>query len=184
VKKRLEQFKPQALQRRDAKPRIPPPAIYLEGENGIGKTWLMEAVAADMFPMCNPTARMYMKNCNDAYYSGYQAQPVFAYDDLFPMEHFTDADRSVLGDLLRMVSKTPASLNMAAVSDKGTMFASEVVLASSNRPFNQPLPLVDPGAFCRRFFAVKCVLKDEFMGEDGRVDRDKIAQWKRDNPAE
>lgn len=165
LRTRLQLYRDMANNLKDQAPRVPPVAVYLEGEPGIGKSWLLEKMARDMFPDTPFESLIYNRNCAEKFYSKYAGQDVMLMDDLFCNQNFGPDDNVQLADLLRMLSKSPMLLPMASVAEKGMQFESKVVLASSNRPFNEPVPLQRPYAFCRRFEGVKAVLRDKLEVE-------------------
>lgn len=154
--------------------RIRPVGLYIDGKAGVGKSEIIMNLAKELCPHYAEGMAVFTKSSGDAFYSGYMGQPCVLFDDLFAGVYLEPDDKKIMYDILRMISPTPMGLNMAALEDKGMHFNSHFVGITSNRDFNDPLPLKDPQAFCRRFKGLHVELKPEFRGSDGEVDKTKV----------
>lgn len=112
--------------------RVDPFHISIYGKPGVGKSAnamaLMHYVLNDMgMPK---TDRFYARNPQDAYWSRYYRQPVVMYDDLGAV--VGSPDQSDYGELIGLKSNNPYPLVMAAVEEKGKLFASNLIVSCTN----------------------------------------------------
>ncbi|QTJ95918.1 polyprotein [Poaceae Liege virus 1] len=112
--------------------RVDPFHLSIYGEPGVGKSAnamsLMHFVLNDMG--VPKTDRFYARNPQDAYWSRYYRQPVVMYDDLGSI--VGSPDQSDYGELIGLKSNNPYPLVMAAVEEKGKLFASNLIVSCTN----------------------------------------------------
>lgn len=146
--------------------RVEPVGLILEGPPGIGKTALIEVLAAKLCPDTPRSARIYFKNLEERFWSGYSEHPFLVLDDYGAVKNET-ADASLAADILRIISPGEMALNMPF--DKGNVFCkSKVVVLTTNRNMNSPQKILESNkAFMRRFLYVTVSIKEEFATSNG-----------------
>nr|UJQ92870.1 MAG: putative RNA-dependent RNA polymerase [Narnaviridae sp.] len=141
----------------DPNDRIEPFVIGLFGQPGSGKSSRIPDLLhqlSSLFPKLKGEDLVYQRTCHVEHWDGYRGQPITIFDDL---------GQSTSGDDIRefqtLVSSCPYVLPMAELSEKGTMFSSSIIIATSNLIYGQPLsrifpngsPIIDDASFWRRF---------------------------------
>jgi len=153
--------------------RPEPASIYIYGGSQIGKTTIATALAVALHPEVDTAELMFNRNVTDKYVSGYHQQRFFYCDDFGTSS--TPEAVIVNADMLRLISGAAASMNMAAVGDKGQAFTSGYVGVSSNTPPSMSMNgITNPEAFLKRFIYLRMVIKDEFKTEGGDLNTSKI----------
>ena len=89
--------------------------------------------------------RVYSRNVQEDYWSGYRHQPCVVMDDIGNYTEGKDAE-----DIMKMFSPSPFLLEMAAVEEKGTAFSSRLVLMTANMDFPTTTKVKDLKALWRR----------------------------------
>lgn len=117
--------------------RMEPVGIYLYGNPGQGKSYIMEHLIPELvLPRTGhiqkrADAKMHkysIPNSGDqVYFDGYWGQSYAYYDDW--LSNVQGAD---VGMMINFISSNNAPVNMAALEDKGKMFVSEFVCVSTN----------------------------------------------------
>ncbi|APG78552.1 hypothetical protein [Wenzhou picorna-like virus 45] len=153
--------------------RVEPVGLILQGPPGIGKTALIEVLAARLNPNVPRSMRSYYKNLKERFWSGYCEQPVLVLDDYGAIKD-DQAESSLAADILRIISPSEMALDMAF--DKGTVFCkSNLVVLTTNRNMNAPQTfLTSNTAFMRRFIYCTVSIKKEFVDANGLLNTAKL----------
>lgn len=140
-----------------------PFVVYLYGESGQGKSFLMTVLPA-ILAGCPPDTPNLAWSRNPAvqHWDGYTGQFAVKYDDFGALIGSTNGPGDI-GELMTIVSNEQMRLPMASLEDKGEVFRSQVVICSSNMAYLNANELRDPQALYRRrhaFYEVR--VKKEF----------------------
>jgi len=154
--------------------RPEPVGLILEGPPGIGKTALIEVLAAKLNPDIPRAARVYYKNIGEKFWSGYSEHPVVVIDDYGAVKN-DDREAQLAADLLRIISPGEMALD-TPFADKGAVFCkSNLVVLTTNRNMNSPQKFLESNkAFMRRFLYCTMTLKDEFKDPNGLLNTAKL----------
>ncbi|AVM87440.1 polyprotein [fipivirus E1] len=143
-----------AIQENDCQrtdPTRPEPfVVYIYGEPGGGKSILTNALAAALaIENGGGKEDIYSKPLGAEFWDGYAGQAVVIMDDLGQ-----DASGEDFMHFCQMVSCNPVRLNHAALSDKGGVFSSNIIVASSNQPIPKPGTITTQAAVLRRMHCI------------------------------
>jgi hypothetical protein len=165
----LSQHKEMLAHMQEVKPRKLPLSVYIIGEPGVGKSVFSTILGGIFLGSKFGSKDVYARNPMEAFWSGYQGQPIVFMDDIAQMDS-VEHMRVIAMDYIRMVNDMPYSLPMASISDKGnTYFTSEYVITTSNEKSpmtKQQLGIQDPAAFYRRAHAYVKVRAKERSGSE------------------
>jgi hypothetical protein len=141
--------------------RIEPICVYLSGEPGVGKSVLMSEIAKSFSAHVGIEYKraVWTANAASKHFDGYAQQPVVCLDDV---GQTTDGDD--WKNLMQMVGSAQYIPPMAELKDKGTVFTSEIIIASSNQTKPNPTAvLTEIKALHRRLkFPLRVKVKDQF----------------------
>lgn len=160
-------------------PRMEPIGIMLRGDSGCGKSVLSTTTIPEHIMLklklvetrkqaseqiyCMPT------DPDHKYYDGYIGQLFSVYDDFG-----SQADGSDYTQFLQLISTASAPLNMASIEDKGIMFCSPFVVATTNQPTFSSKAIHNKNAMKRRFILDYNVALQPAYIKKGRLDYDKL----------
>nr|WPV63312.1 MAG: polyprotein [Jingmen bat picornavirus 5] len=147
--------------------RLEPLGIAIMGEPGQGKSFLVNHIVKTLVKENNwdRVEDVFPHPVGSAYYDGYNGQKIHLIDDLG--QHVEENDVSLL---CQAISSVPFCVPMAAVEQKGQMYTSEIVIATTNKCDFHSRVLTDPGALSRRFpVNVRIRAKKQFC-KDGKLD--------------
>lgn len=162
--------------RRAAERRITPFGIILHSHPGVGKSGILDFLAAIMSQVKNRkhhAGLMYHRNMSSDYMESLQtmSQPYYHYSELGKLKEQIAITREEPGiaEFLSLCDSQPMEVNKA-FGDKGKQFACpELVIAdTNNETFNVEAIAHAPSAFFRRFLFIKVSVKHEFRKLDGR----------------
>lgn len=154
--------------------RVEPVGLILQGPPGIGKTALIEVLAARINPNLPRCIRVYYKNLTEKFWSGYAEQPVLVLDDYGAVKDEA-TEPGLAADILRIISPGEMALNMPF--DKGNVFCkSNLVVMTTNRNMNAPQKCLESNkAFMRRFIYCTVRVKPEYKNKNGLLNTAKLA---------
>nr|UJQ92774.1 MAG: putative RNA-dependent RNA polymerase [Narnaviridae sp.] len=141
----------------DPMDRMEPLVIGLFGQPGMGKSSRLPELISRLsilFPGVKRRDLVYARSCNTDHWDGYCNQPIVVLDDLGQSLEGKD-----IKEFQTLVSCNPYVLPMADLEEKGTLFCSPIIIATSNLQYGQALSYVfektagilDDASFWRRF---------------------------------
>jgi hypothetical protein len=148
--------------------RLEPLVVGLFGPPASGKTTLVQALTRRLWKMYFSEMDfddvVYSRSCATSHWDGYINQPIVVLDD-FGQNH---EDRSDLSEFEQLVSSNRYILPMASLEEKGRIFTSPIIIATSNMAYGSNFNLLgngltveEPEAVWRRFKIPILLLKDE-----------------------
>lgn len=150
--------------------RSVPVGVLLWGASQIGKTWVATGLAASMAPNLPALSAIYQKNAMDKFSPGYEGQNTFVFDE-FRGTTDEKVNSETGAELLNMISNAPHRLNMADLSDKGTLFTSKLVIVLSNVAASVPIQGMSCyHAMLKRHICVRGYTPDEWKTQTGGPD--------------
>jgi hypothetical protein len=137
--------------------RMEPLVIGLFGQPGMGKSSLLPFLVSKLsklFPGVQRSDLTYSRSCNTEHWDGYNHQPITILDDLGQSLSGQD-----IKEFQTLVSCNPYVLPMADLPEKGRLFTSPIIIATSNLVYGHKLGLsyedsngiLDDASFWRRF---------------------------------
>nr|YP_009020968.1 protein 2C [Enterovirus F] len=145
------------------KNRIEPVCCLIHGTPGTGKSLATTIIGRKIAEYEN--SGVYSLPPDPDHFDGYAEQAVVIMDDLHQ-----NPDGKDMSLFCQMVSTTPFVVPMAALEDKGRLFTSKYVLASTNANHIHPVTVADGKALQRRFhFDTDIELMDGFV-KNGKLD--------------
>jgi len=113
-----------------------PVGVLFCGSTAQGKSTILRSLCCLIaerigYPYERPGELIYARNRNEEYWSGYKDQLFVAIDEFLSADD-KEATQKECDDLLSIVNDFDFTLNMAALEDKGKVFTSRFVLATSN----------------------------------------------------
>ncbi len=137
--------------------RMEPLVIGLFGQPGMGKSSILPylvSLLSKLFPGVQRKDLTYSRSCNTEHWDGYNHQPITILDDLGQSLGGKD-----IKEFQTLVSCNPYVLPMADLPEKGRLFTSPIIIATSNLVYGQKLNLIyedssgilDDASFWRRF---------------------------------
>lgn len=147
--------------------RLEPLGIAIMGEPGQGKSFIVNHIVRKLAKENNwdRVADVFPHPVGSQYYDGYTGQKIHIIDDLG--QHIEENDVSLL---CQAISTIPFCVPMAAVEQKGQMYISEVVIATTNKCDFHTRVLTDPGALSRRFPINVRIRAKKQLCKDGKLD--------------
>lgn len=156
--------------------REEPLVIYLHGAAGVGKSFMMYALATDLLKIegiprdvngkPDLTQEVYSRMTETEYWDAYAGQRIVLYDDFLQQKDSETNPNKEIMEIIRMANLVKYPLHMAHLSDKGaTNFISKVVICTSNTPIHTYNPKsIECAAALRRRIDVyaEVSVKDEF----------------------
>lgn len=137
-------------------PRMRPICLWLVGESGVGKTEVVYPLCIDVLRtmgMISPNDyhhQVYGRQVETEYWDGYKGQKIVIYDDAFQMKDDKTNPNQEIFEVIRSCNSFPQHLHMAALHDKNTFSAAELLLYTTN-DFNVKLESITfPEAFYNR----------------------------------
>nr|AVM87453.1 polyprotein [Wenling scaldfish picornavirus 2] len=163
--------------------RTEPVGIMIKGDPGCGKTLFSSTLMAEVAAIL--TERMNFANEEDGagfkrwvktiyphpvgaeYFDNYSGQFFHMYDDFAQCR-----DESDVKTICNTMSGAPFTVNMADLTDKGTWYNSQIVIATTNLgSYSNLTSITDAGALKRRFpFDIKIRPATQYCTEDGYLD--------------
>ncbi|BAW98044.1 polyprotein [Enterovirus AN12] len=151
------------------KNRIEPVCCLIHGTPGTGKSLATTIIGRKIAEYEN--SGVYSLPPDPDHFDGYQEQAVVIMDDLHQ-----NPDGKDMSLFCQMVSTTPFVVPMAALEDKGRLFTSKYVLASTNANHIHPVTVADGKALQRRFhFDTDIELMDGYV-RNGKLDIQKATE--------
>nr|QGA89259.1 polyprotein [Enterovirus F] len=151
------------------KQRIEPVCCLIHGTPGTGKSLATTIIGRKIAEYEN--SGVYSLPPDPDHFDGYAEQAVVIMDDLHQ-----NPDGKDMSLFCQMVSTTPFVVPMAALEDKGRLFTSKYVLASTNANHIHPVTVADAKALQRRFhFDTEIEIMDEYK-ENGRLNVHKATE--------
>lgn len=141
----------------DPMDRMEPLVIGLFGQPGMGKSSKLPELISSLsvlFPGIKRKDLVYSRSCNTDHWDGYKNQPITVLDDLGQSLEGKD-----IKEFQTLISCNPYVLPMAELEEKGTLFCSPIVIATSNLQYGDRLcgiyertaGILDDASFWRRF---------------------------------
>nr|AET06141.1 polyprotein [Feline picornavirus] len=147
--------------------RTEPVAILIHGGPGKGKSLITETMGRQICKAMG-SSLPYSLPPDPKYFDGYTQQPVVIMDDVGQ-----NPDGEDLKLFCQMVSSTEFQVPMADLEDKGLLFTSPYVLATTNCDRLAPPTIAEPKALERRFvFDLDIHLEKEYTDRAGRLSAD------------
>lgn len=165
-------------------PRMRPICLWLVGESGVGKTEMVYPLCIDVLRTMGLMKKedfhhqVYGRQVETEFWDGYKGQKIVIYDDAFQMKDDKTAPNPEIFEVIRSCNTFPQHLHMAALSDKNTFSAAELMVYTTN-DFNVKLESITfEDAFYNRIaehaYKVRPKLKNAevvFKGNSGNVMR-------------
>ncbi|AJF23126.1 polyprotein [malagasivirus B1] len=158
--------------------RPEPILVVLRGKPGQGKSVAATFLAQTLSKTLCGSAAYYSMNSSTKYMDGYNQEPVVLVDDLGQATDGADFQH-----FCQLISIAPFQVNKADLSDKGMVFTSSVIIATTNHPEFRPITLADPEALKRRInFDFHVSAGRAYQDVNGCLDLQRAVQPLRDNP--
>lgn len=151
-------------------PRMRPICLWLVGESGVGKTEMVYPLCIDVLREMGMIKKddfhhqVYGRQVETEFWDGYKGQKIVIYDDAFQKKDDKTAANPEIFEVIRSCNTFPQHLHMAALHDKNTFSAAELLLYTTN-DYNVKLESITfPDAFFNRMgdMAYKVRPKKEF----------------------
>ncbi|AJF23125.1 polyprotein [malagasivirus A1] len=125
--------------------RPEPILVVLRGRPGQGKSVAATFLAQTLSKTLVGKPSFYSMNSSTKYMDGYNQEPVVLVDDLGQATDGADFQH-----FCQLISIAPFQVNKADLADKGMLFTSSIIIATTNHPEFRPVTLADPEALRRR----------------------------------
>lgn len=151
-------------------PRMRPICLWLVGESGVGKTEMVYPLCIDVLRTMGMIKKddfhhqVYGRQVETEFWDGYKGQKIVIYDDAFQKKDDKTAANPEIFEVIRSCNTFPQHLHMAALHDKNTFSAAELLLYTTN-DYNVKLESITfPDAFFNRMgdMAYKVQPKKEY----------------------
>ncbi|AVJ35777.1 polyprotein [Enterovirus G] len=153
-----------------SKQRIEPVCLLIHGTAGTGKSLATSIIGRKLAEYEH--SEVYAIPPDSDHFDGYQQQAVVVMDDLNQ-----NPDGKDMVAFCQMVSTVPYHVPMAALEEKGMLFTSSYVLASTNSGSIHPPTVSNSKALSRRFaFDVDIEVAREYKTESNTLDVVKATQ--------
>lgn len=126
-------------------PRMEPVVLVLRGKPGAGKSAAATVIAAAVSKILTGTQSVYTLSPDTEHMDGYHGQFSMIMDDLGQ-----NPDGEDFRTFCQMISCAQYRPSMADLRDKGILFKSQFIIATTNLPEFRPLTISDRGAVERR----------------------------------
>lgn len=146
--------------------RQEPYAITCAGSPGVGKSWIVSMLIADVLARVlperdlpefqrNPAQFMYHRFFEEEFWTDYQNQFCCVIDDFMQFRDTLGVPGEAL-EFVRMVNNAPHTLHMADLASKGKIqFTSKIIIVNTNQKNLEVASIVSKEALTRR---MNCVL--------------------------
>nr|BBC70775.1 polyprotein [Enterovirus G] len=146
------------------KQRIEPVCLLIHGTAGTGKSLATSIIGRKLAEYEN--SEVYAIPPDSDHFDGYQQQAVVVMDDLNQ-----NPDGKDMVAFCQMVSTVPYHVPMAAIEEKGMLFTSSYVLASTNSGSIHPPTVSNSKALSRRFaFDVDIEVSEDYKTPNSTLD--------------
>lgn len=157
-------------------PRMRPICLWLIGESGVGKTEMVYPLCIDVLRTMGLMRKedfhhqVYGRQVETEFWDGYKGQKIVIYDDAFQMKDDKTSPNPEIFEVIRSCNTFPQHLHMAALHDKNTFSAAELMLYTTNDANVKLESITFPEAFFNRIgeHAYKVRPKAEFAIETPR----------------
>nr|AQM40272.1 polyprotein [Human cosavirus] len=153
----------------DSDPCRPEPVVLvLRGKPGAGKSAAATLIAAAVSKLCVGTQSVYSLSPDTQHMDGYRGQFAMIMDDLGQ-----NPDGEDFRSFCQMVSCCQYRPSMANLNDKGILFSSRLLIATTNLVDFRPLTIADPRALERRITFDYVVAPGSQTSKKGMLDLEK-----------
>ena len=115
-----------------------PICLWLIGESGVGKTEMVYPLCIDVLRTMGLMRKedfhhqVYGRQVETEFWDGYRGQKIVIYDDAFQMKDDKTAPNPEIFEVIRSCNTFPQHLHMAALHDKNTFSAAELMIYTTN----------------------------------------------------
>lgn len=163
-------------------PRMRPICLWLVGESGVGKTEMVYPLCIDVLRTMGLMRKedfhhqVYGRQVETEFWDGYKGQKIVIYDDAFQMKDDKTAPNPEIFEVIRSCNTFPQHLHMAALHDKNTFSAAELMLYTTNDYNVQLESITFPEAFFNRIgeHAYRVQPKEEYSIPTKKIGTTKI----------
>lgn len=137
-------------------PRMRPICLWLIGESGVGKTEMVYPLCIDVLRAMGFMRKeafhhqVYGRQVETEYWDGYKGQKIVIYDDAFQMKDDKTSPNPEIFEVIRSCNTFPQHLHMAALHDKNTFSAAELMIYTTNDANVKLESITFPDAFYNR----------------------------------
>jgi len=175
------------------KERTAPVAILIQGQSGIGKSFLTDYIVkflakyhnklvsdnifeGPMYDLDDLGQLKYPFNAANEYYDGYKQQFAIVMDDFGQRRDTESNPNPELNEIIQIVNEAQYVVHSAHLADKGKIYMkSNFVLASSNTLKHDIKSITYPLAMYRRFaFVAQFKVKPQYAATNGSLDVSKV----------
>lgn len=164
-------------------PRMKPVCVWLCGASGIGKTEMVYPLCIDVLREMGLTTaddyqhQVYARQVETEYWDGYKGQKIVIYDDAFQKKDDRVTGNPELFEVIRSCNTFPQHLHMAALQEKNTFSAAELMLYTTNEMQVEINSLTFPDAFKNRMYENAYIVTpkeqyrryEEVIGNDDKI---------------
>jgi hypothetical protein len=139
-------------------PRMKPVCVWLCGSSGVGKTEMVYPLCIDVLREMGLMTKndyqhqVYARQVETEYWDGYKGQKIVIYDDAFQKKDDRVTGNPELFEVIRSCNTFPQHLHMAALQEKNTFSAAELMLYTTNEMQVEINSLTFPDAFKNRMY--------------------------------
>ena len=133
-----------------------PICLWLVGESGVGKTEMVYPLCIDVLRAMGLMKKedfhhqVYGRQVETDFWDGYKGQKIVIYDDGFQMKDDKTTPNPEIFEVIRSCNTFPQHLHMAALHDKNTFSAAELLLYTTNDMNVKIESITLPDAFFNR----------------------------------
>jgi regulator of sigma D len=137
-------------------PRMRPICVWLIGESGVGKTEMVYPLCIDVLRTMGLMNKqdfhhqVYGRQVETEFWDGYKGQKIVIYDDAFQKKDDKTSPNPEIFEVIRSCNTFPQHLHMAALHDKNTFSAAELMLYTTNDNNVKLESITFPDAFYNR----------------------------------